>query len=401
MNLTLNALNKVKDTCGKLTALESLFAAENEMELFADIQNLTASVDSTMRLLDDLRDAMNYVKVNGYSDEWFDSINKDGALEGLVTFDMPKFFDGPAGRAQACMEGFLDTVKEWILKGLKFVLDLLNKIMDWRFKIMKVFDSRTWKEKGEELDRKIGALCASNAAKAWFEAHSIKAEGFYDSYKMRLYVGNTIVLLQSIKPNLEEPFNEDIISESISGIASLTAVNTLNLRKEFIVRLQKTLNSKGIKYNNVKNDGMELKFDPSGSKYVKFIGLESGTDLPKKDVEFFSVEELQKAVGEEMTVLNTLVDSMNSVGTDIYYALKKAQTQYSNEYNQLRKDPQTAALTEERQRVLMISIGLTQCALAVVMQTQKFSDKCNAVCQYNQKILDAIADDIAKQKPKP
>ena len=178
-------------------------------------------------------------------------------------------------------------------------------------------------------------------------------------------------------------------------------MNTLNLRKEFIVRLQKTLNSKGIKYNNVKNDGMELKFDPSGSKYVKFIGLESGTDLPKKDVEFFSVEELQKAVGEEMTVLNTLVDSMNSVGTDIYYALKKAQTQYSNEYNQLRKDPQTAALTEERQRVLMISIGLTQCALAVVMQTQKFIDKCNAVCQYNQKILDAIADDIAKQKPKP
>ena len=400
MNLTLNALNKVKDTCEKCTALESLFAAENEMELFADIQNLNASVDSTMRLLDDLQDAMKHLKVNGYSDEWFDSLNKDGALEGLVTFEMPKFFDGPAGRAQACQEGFIETIKEWIIKGLKFVLDLLNKVMDWRFKIMKIFDNRTWKEKAEELDKKIGALCVSEAARAWFEAHSIKAEGFYDSNKMRLYVGNTIVLLQAIKPNLEEPFNEDIISSSVSGLASLTNVNTLNLRKEFIVRLQKTLNSKGVKYNNVKNDGMELKFDPTGSKYVKFIGLESGTDLPKKDVEFFSVEELQKAVGEEMSILNVLVDSMNANSTDIYYALRKSQTQYSNEYNQLRKDPQTAALTEERQKVLMISVGLTQCALAVVMQTQKFIDKCNAVCQYNQKVLQAIADDIAK-KPKP
>ena len=84
MNLTLNALNKMKETCEKCSALESVFAAENEMELFADIQNLSASVDSTMRLLDELRDAVNYVKVNGYSDEWFDSINKELENQGLL-----------------------------------------------------------------------------------------------------------------------------------------------------------------------------------------------------------------------------------------------------------------------------------------------------------------------------
>ena len=400
MNLTLNALNKVKDTCEQCSALESLFVAEGQSELLDSIQDLHVNVDATLRLLEELSDATEYLKVNGYSDDWFNSINKDGALEGLVTFNMPKFFDNQGKRTEACLEGFIDTIKEWCLKAIKFILGLLNKIMDWRFKVAKMFDTKTWRMKGEELERKIGMICGkSDIAALWFQQHSIKADGFYDSAAMQTYVNAAISLLEAIRPSLKTPFDTNIIGTVIGGI-DINGANTLDIRKFFINNLQKTLNDKGVKYNDVKTDGFTLKFDPTGKQYVEFIGIKSGTDLPKKDIEFFSAEELQKAAGEEMAALNVFIDKLSAVNSELYADLRSAERSYTRKYDDIRK-MSNGTIDDEELKIAQIQVALTQVAIALVTQVSKFTDKCNVVCAYNHKILQAIADDIAKSKPNP
>ena len=398
MNLTLNALNKAKDTCEQCESYKALFEAEEQSELLVDIQNLHVTIDTTLRVLTALNDEMHALEVNGYSDEWFDSLNKDGALEGLINFDMPKFFDGPAGRAKACQEGFIDTIKDWIIKAIKFIRDIVQKIITWRMKAAQWFSDHFMKEKTENLSKQMNEVCTKNEAqtKQFFESNVINIDNYYDVAAIKKYIEAMMTLVGAIKPVMDEPFKLDLIQTGNFRSEVLSTADTSEVRRTFIELLQNKLKSENLMFNDVKKDGFVLKFDSTGKNYLEFIGQKNGTSFPTKSVTFTTAETMQKVIDEEVTSLQLAVDQMCSVHVDIYNALLNTDNKYKGELKDLMDKSKNTDISAAAFKSTQINIAVTQCALVVATQVGKFIDACNAAARANLNLLEQTLEIVRK-----
>ena len=387
MNLTLNALNKVKDTCGKLTALESLFAAENEMELFADIQSLNAQLSTTYRLMDEVTDALKYLKVNGYSDEWFDSINKDGSLEGLVSFDMPKFFDGPAGRAQACQEGFFETLRNWVMAALKFIASIANKIYDFFMKICEFFDERSWtdsiRKRIDQFEKKV----ANDKVVEYLNQRSYRFEGYYDTNSITTYVNNIKALVDAVIPAIEM---DDAFVSSVA--TSPDRIDTQAVRAAVISNLQKALNDKGIPFDNI-SSGFVLRHDPMGTNFVDIIGVRSGTEFQKTTKDVTGVDGLREMMADAVAKFSLMANALRNSLAATLKALKASKAKADKAIRDINAQKNG---TPEDLRDYTMDSQAAQCGISILIPVGKFCHILKAVRNYNESLFAALIKDIDK-----
>ena len=82
-------------------------------------------------MMDDLVFAQESLEKCGYSDQWLQSLNKDGQLLAAVNLDMSKLVGTKDEKTQAALEGFWSTVWDYVKKIWDFIINLVKKVVSF------------------------------------------------------------------------------------------------------------------------------------------------------------------------------------------------------------------------------------------------------------------------------
>ena len=127
MNLSLKSLEAARASVTDV--LESgLFDQIADGEKFRDQYNeIIANIDGMTNMVKDLTYAQESLMQGGWSQEWYDHMNKDGNFARVCPMDKVPIFGGPNARTEACME----SIGESIVAFGKKMLEYLQKFFNW------------------------------------------------------------------------------------------------------------------------------------------------------------------------------------------------------------------------------------------------------------------------------
>jgi archaellum component FlaC len=353
-------------------------------DLVEGLHFVNSQVTTTINVISNLREAKAQMEAMGYSDELFDELMVQGGLKNIVEIDMPKFLDNPVNRQAACTEGFVQTIMAWIVKAIKFIVDLASSIIKAIEKIAEYFSGDTI-DSVKTISSDLGKMVNDAAVKAWFEEHGLKVHGYYDTTKYSPMVDNVIALMETLLPIVQQPFDSSLIVTNRN--VNTVNVDTYAVRKEFIARLIDSMKHRGRKCDNIDN-GFVLRADPAGSNFIELYGVKAGKDFKKEEFTVDVIEDLKKIVDDPLTTFSTAVDHLSKQLGETKTALKGLIAQYKqleadidNDTN-LSEDEYNSKMNE-----CQIHIVTTQIVESILCQITRFVIKVKGISKYNSTLI--------------
>lgn len=385
MNLTLQSLNKIKEDSSN-KAIEDLLVAADRYDLVEGMHFINSQVNTTISVISNLNEAKAQLESMGYSDEWFNELMSNESFKTVLELDMPKFFDNNDNRQKACMEGFIDSLKNWIKKAIKFILDFANKLVEFWRRIKSIMDGEA-EDGNKSLLTRLCEAKGAEALKKWFEAHGVKLEGYYDVKAYYQIVDNVIALVETLMPCLENPFSENLVPDNIQ--VRTTNVDTYAVRKEFIERLRSELKQRGRGCSNIDKDGFVLNADPAGINFIELMGVKSGKEFKKSSITIDVYEQLLEVVGGPLKDFAVAVDHLDRMLTSTATKLRALRDTYKQLEADIDND--TNLSTEEYNRQMnrcQCHIHATTIAESMISKLMTFYGKVRAMSDHDHMLLD-------------
>lgn len=389
MQLTLKSLQQIQDTSVEALGLLKCIEAEGNAELQMELQNLSVQASGAIQILESFTNLKDSLKISGYSDQWYDITFGNSNLKNLCTIEMPKFLDNDVNRGKACMEGIMDTLRDWVKKAGQLIIRIIKGLIqftNWLIsQLRKHFNND--KQVKNFWERSIDFAVKKSAEMQL----GIKLEDYYDFEKITQMVANVLVLLTILCP---------ISSKSHKFEASSSMLSSLNkgsksadeLKKDFFNQLQSAFASKGINTNDMEIVGYQLKFDPAANKYIEFLGDNGQGDFEKKSIDIEHIADVTALINQQIDVAGTKIQNIEGSLTDVEIMLKErhahfeemSRAQYQSD-DMEGGDSAEAMIADAKAGAI-----LTMCALSIVSDALRFITRVTKAHVVNKKYIDTL-----------
>lgn len=381
MQLSLNAVSKIKDTSAEALGLLKCVEADGVMEMRSELQDLFVKASGTIEVISSFTDIQKSLETVGYSDKWYEMVFESSNLKDLCEIDMPKFLDNPVNRGKACMEGIMDTIKTWCKKALEVIMKIIDgiiKFMDWLNK-----QARVHLKNNKEFKRKSFSLLDVAAKKLAERALGITIEDYYDFEKLGPMVMFTRTLIDVLCPSNKNGVNE--ANPAIFNADGIQNMSNDQLKHEFFNRLAKELQLKGIQYNNMDN-GFVLKFDGAINKYVKFFDDDAPGEFPKLTINIAQIKDAADLISKATDSYGVFIDSTLSLITDVEAHVKHRKSEFEKilrniDYTGDANDPSTDTVNKTKANII-----LSMCGLSIITGASQFINRIFNAFRANQQM---------------
>lgn len=395
MNLSLKALQTVKDNSAEalqvMQCMESLDCSNIQMEL-ADIN---AQATSAIRLIDRLQDAMESLKVAGYSDVWYDTVFSSD-LKAIVEIDMPKFLDNPVNRGKACMEGFLDTIKDWIVKAARILIKIIeniSKFISWINQKIKEFVNND-----RSFMQTIDATLKDVRNKLTEGALGISIENYYDLDAIKTMVENTSSLIGILCP--QNATGESINLLSTKGTGDKSAEE---IKKMFFDKLSAEIKACSRVFGTDISTGFVVQFDTATDKFVKFFGADGKDKFKTLNVDLSNIDDFRTVAQNMVSGFGMALAKTNTAITFANKALAMRKSDFEkivSSYNYQLSPNASAediALKEKFANEAKAGVILSTCGLNIIGDATKFTVSTFNAYLANKKLLLAVLKAIKSE----
>ena len=106
--------------------LESIYEPICYSEAVAPAMN---NVRMARSVIKDITTCMESLEANGYSDVWMDTVNADGNFMNFLNLTPADLIGSEAHKKDVCMQGLMDSLKEWAIKIWDFIVKAYEVIM--------------------------------------------------------------------------------------------------------------------------------------------------------------------------------------------------------------------------------------------------------------------------------
>lgn len=386
MNLTIQSLNKAKECCQEYLKLEDVLEKSNQLEMVSDLKMTLVSIDQTLTLLDRVTSVRGTLETYGYSDEWFDTVSINGRIAGLVDIEVPKFFDNNVNRGKACMEGMIDSIKNFIVKICDFIMGVIRKILGFFNITVSILsdDSKMEdriKQACDDFARKVGEA----EAMKYLQTHPFKIEKWYDGEQLKRMMENTIKLLDIIVPGTD--FNG--LRRGLLDANDYSGTDTPSIRSEYYAKLVASLTSATVQVNDPDTVG----FVPINQSDVQSMVMFVGTD--KKDFEFKSYE---VTIGDWRDFKNLVSDDIREIQPirkrliESHVRMKKALEKRHRDAQGINDTIGKMDPDQDRCNFYQREATITACSLAILVSAENFINLLSRYCRINNHARKAMVD---------
>jgi len=390
MNLTIQSLNKIEDNCKEARKFKALLDAEDQRNLLDDIRAIENNLDAVTDLAETARAAVESLESLGYSDAWFNTVAADGKLEGLISFDMPKFFDNKVNRGKACMEGFIDGLKKFIMAAADFIIKLVKKLLSlFGIIIDVVAGDMTWDQKFKQWLNQLEIHCDRVLMEGFFRDHNISVYLYDLSSVPKMYenAAKIIDIIYSGNPSQCNPIADPMTYQSTI---------TRDVLKEFFIKLEQGVAGKGMASNDMRN-GFVLVPPNDGETSSKLIQFVSFNDMALDVHELKSFNDLKQLEQINFSGLKHAAEMFTRKEKDaaknMRTILNYAQKLYNDAMHAMENGE---AVANERWMMPMRWINVTKLCLKVVGSTMVFVGNCSKMNRHNRKQLIDVYNLIAE-----
>lgn len=378
MKLTMEAFKEIKKTCDSFKGLENLLGEEKYREIVSMADDLRIGAEKAITAIETVDEMRRSLKKAGYSDAWYDTLLDCGKIEGLVTFDMPKFFDNNFNREKVCMEGFYDSIVRWIQQAWEFLKKLfvgISNLIHWLAKMMGVTAEQGAKNT-EALNKVYNAL-----VKFMLRKHPIELQEMYDSQ----FICNQLVNVQKLISIFMsgDKLNRVFLNDGTDQ------VNGDEAKKLFQMKLKTEIDMLQIDYRDPNTTGFTLKYNPSKTKYIYFYNETNGK-FPQTNVLIHTIEEFDNLV-QDVTegLLFQLMQQTSSQLDELNRQLTAQRDKMQNIVNAIKTNnaqpPDPNLYTEAQCRVIQCN-----CALGIVSDMLKYMKEVNHAWFVNKTLVDTV-----------
>lgn len=107
--------------------LESIYEPICYSEAVAPAMN---NVRMARSVIKDITTCMESLEANGYSDVWMDTVNADGNFMKFLNLTPADLIGSDARKKDVCMQGLMDSLKDWAVKIWEFIVKAYEVIRD-------------------------------------------------------------------------------------------------------------------------------------------------------------------------------------------------------------------------------------------------------------------------------
>lgn len=398
MNLTLKALQEGKKKCDDMKGLENLMTVAERTEIMESIENLSVSFSQCIGIIEKVSEVKDSLEKFGYTDEWYDSVFSVSGLENIVEFDIPKFTTYGT-KQEACMEGFIDTIKDWLKKAWNILKDILVKIYRFIVSALKKLNLNT-KQKiwmFDQASKKLDDISKSQDEKMKQALVDIglDLESFYDI--------DFIDKQQDDLNTLLDILNDDTISEEVGTYVKNQNefVTADRVRRMFGDLLKGRLDAEGIKYTDANKDTFTVKVNPAVNHMVYFYGKQIGKQFPQTKLDIDDINKLF-SVGNSVKAMCARLDSGEVLFTNLFSKLQQQHDTQKSSVDMLANTPGSDPVAySECHAKMIVSSCLVDIASGVI---NYFSEVISIGCKNMDLCIGAanFVNELAKKnKPNP
>ena len=399
MNLTLEALKKGKQKCVDISGLDAAMSINERNEIHESIISLQSSFDQCIQVIDKIEEVKASLEKFGYTDEWYDTVFATSGLENLVEFDIPKLTTYGV-KGEACLEGFVDTIRTWIFKAWNFIKSAIEKI--YRFIIWlakKVGLDTTRKcENLQQAMKDVDHVVTGMAEDQLKEATGIDIETFYDIDPLNIQLANVFELLQAISSDK----NEEEVVAKVQENKLFTPAETV--RTLWLDNVKAALDAANVDYtHNLEKTGYILKFQSNSNKMFYFFGKATGKQFKQTKLAIDDIDQVRETVakvcdfGKKIGDLINLYDSIGQI-------IKTKEADLQKEVQRLQTaGASPTADTNGYYSLCHARLIATSCQMEVIAAGMMYlSEVNNGPFNVNlemAKRMLAVIEEAAKQKP--
>lgn len=393
MNLTLKALQEGKKKCDDMKGLEGLMTVAERAEIMESIENLSVSFSQCIGVIEKVSEVKDSLEKFGYTDEWYDSVFSVSGLENIVEFDIPKFTTYGT-KQEACMEGFLDTIKDWIKKAWAILKDVLVKIYRFIVGVIRKLDLNT-KQKSWKLDsliKKVEDVSKTQDEKMQQVLNDLglDLESFYDTEFIANQLDDIIGLMGIAK---DATIGEEIGTYAKNQRDFMTADR---VRKMFGDLLKGRLDSEGIKYADSNKDTFVVRVNPAVNHMVYFYGKQSGKQFPQTKLEINDVNKFFE-VGNNCKNLFTRISSASQLFTDFFNDLQRTHDAQKSAVDVLANTPGADPIAYSECHAKMVT---SSCLVDIATGTLNYLSEVLGLVNKNMDLCIAASDFVLELEKK-
>lgn len=400
MNLTLEALKKGKQKCVDISGLEAAMSINERNEIHESIISLQSSFDQCIQVIGKIEEVRSSLEKFGYTDEWYDTVFATSGLENLVEFDIPKLTTYGV-KGEACMEGFVDTVKTWILKAWNFIKAAIEKIyrfIVWLAKKVGLDTTRKC-ENLEQAMKDVEHVVTGMTEDNLKDATGIDIETFYEIEPIETQLNNVAELLNAISDDK----NKETVIAKVQASKEFTSAEAV--RKIWIECVKGALDSKRINYlTDLEKTGFMLKFQSNSNKMFHFFGKATGKQFRQCKLAIDDMNEVQNTVAKVVEFggrISALINLYDSIGQ----AIRSEESELQKEIARLQSLGSGPTTTDDGGYYSLCHAKLiaTSCQLEVIAAGMMYlSEVNNGPFNVNlemAKRMLAVIKEAAAQKP--
>ena len=393
MNLTLKALQEGKKKCDDMKGLEGLMTVAERTEIMESIENLSASFSQCIGVIDKVSEVKDSLEKFGYTDEWYDSVFSVSGLENIVEFDIPKFTTYGT-KQEACMEGFMDTIKDWLKKAWAILKDVLVKIYRFIVGVIRKLDLNTKQKvwKLDALSKKIETISKTPDEKMQQVLNDLglDLESFYDIDFISKQIDDVVGLMGIAK---DASISEEIGTYAKNQRDFMTADR---VRKMFGDLFKGRLDAEGIKCSDSNKDTFVVKVNPAINHMVYFYGKQSGKQFPQTKLEINDVNRFFE-VGNSVKTLMTRISSGVQLFTDFFNNLQRDHDNQKSAVDLLANTPGTDPIAYSECHAKMIA---SSCLIDIASGTLNYLSEVMVLVSKNMDLCIAASDFVLELEKK-
>ena len=396
MQLMLEALTKIKDTSAETLSMLKCVESENVASVKNELQDLFVQTNEVMKILDSFSDIRSSLESAGYSDAWYEQVFSASNIKDLCEIEMPKFLDNSVNRGHACMEGILETIKNWCKKAYDVIVKIIDgiiKFMEWLNKM-----ARQYLRDGQEFKRKSLPILDAAAKKLAENLLNVTIEDYFDFDAILKMIDSTELLVSAICPTNSK--GDLAANAAIFNADGLASKNNDELKRTFFDRLVRELQVKGVEANDMSKNGFVLKYDGAINKYIVFVDENAPDALPKKNINIATIKDEVETIKKLVDQSGQYLDYVDRLVADVEVTLKNRKSSLHKELNAMaytgdKNDPATDTVNTTKANII-----LTICGLSVITDTSKFMARLLKAYKANQdmhaELVRAVYDQAQK-----
>ena len=395
MNLTIQSLNQAREACERYLDFEDVLASEERYDLIDNLRSTMTCIDNTLNLTSNVLEMKASLETNGYSEEWFESVAKNSRLEGVVSFDMPKFFDNPTNRGKACMEGFLDSIKNFIVKICDFIMDVIRKVLKFFGITIGVMgdDSEVEVRLKEFLKLMQRTISEAQIDKYLQLRGGLRITKLFNTQNICIMFDNVYNLLGIVLPGTD--FNKQ--RSGILDANEYEGRDTPSIRNEYFEKLQMLCLAAGLKVNDIRTGFILAKDNPGTSSLVKFAMSDIPVEEPQsteRDIKCF--RDLQNLVEFESNTISAASKRLYERHKSMKEFLTKRVEYTQAVYNKAKNRPQDMN-DPDILNFFLREFTANSCSLNIVCSAQRFLLRMSQYRRANNKAKKALMEVIQRE----